>query len=651
MNGLTRKEGFAAVCGQMEKIALGSVLLLSVPVFAQQNPKFIEGNLVVSVEGCAEPPFFSCSQIFEPNQAAMIALAQYAPSGTTSAVLVNWMQLPFSASGANLPIAGQLGSSSDGTLQLSGDGRFLTFMGYGVNYNNYNANVSGPTPSGPLYQSSSLTPVSGGTFYTVPRVVVLVDANGYINSTTALYNIFNTGDPHSIFMMNGSSAYVSGQGSGSDATGGVFYTPLGAPNMAPTPITGLDTTGNTVSQDTRDVQIVNNTLYVSTDTMGGSGSARSYVGTLGAAGTPPTATVGAPVMLTGYGNPSGTGTVSITSNGNGFNTGLQINTSPSNYYFANASTLYVADTGNPKNNTAASRVGDGGLQKWINTQADGSGTWNLAYTLYQGLNLVLNTSGTGTSGLHGLTGKVIGDAVELYATDATLSDLDPTHLYGITDTLSFTTASQASAETFNLLATSPKNSNFKGVSFAPTGPPAVTPTITWPAPAPIAYGTPLSDVQLNATANVPGTFTYIQPAGTVLSAVPQVIQVYFTPTDSINYTPLYGQTPITVTPTPANLIVQMSLFRSAGNVVVELEITNAGSTEAANVTLTGAKLGGVSTTTPLPLSVTTIGGGRTAIVEVTLPGSVGVPGAASVVSVSGTYAGASFGASERVTLP
>ena len=651
MNGLTRKEGFAAICGQMGKIVLGGVLLMSLPVFAQQSSKFIEGNLVVSVEGCAEPPYFSCLPIFRPNQAALIALGQYAPSGTTSAVLVSWMQLPFSASGANLPIAGQLGSSSDGTLQLSGDGRFLTFMGYGVNYGNYNANVSGPTPSGPLYQSSSLTPVSGQTFYTVPRVVVLVDSNGYVNSTTALYNIFNTGDPHSIFTMNGSSAYVSGQGSGSDATGGVFYTPLGAPNLAPTPITGLDTTGNTASQDTRDVQIVNNTLYVSTDTTGGSGSARSYVGTLGAAGTPPTATVGAPVMLTGYGNPGGTGTVSITTNGNGLNTGLQINTSPSNYYFANASTLYVADTGNPKNNSATSRVGDGGLQKWINTQSDGSGTWNLAYTLYQGLNLVLNTSGTGTSGLHGLTGRVIGDAVELYATDATLSDLDPTHLYGITDTLSFTSASQASAETFSLLATAETNSNFKGVSFAPTGPPAVTPTITWPAPAPIAYGTPLSDVQLNATANVPGTFTYTSPAGTVLPAVAQYLQVYFTPTDSIDYTPVYAQTPITVTATPANLIVSIFLFRSGGNVVVQLDIANAGSTAAANVTLTGVKLAGVAPTTPLPLSVPTILGGGTANVEVTVPGSVGAPGAASVVSVRGTYTGASFGAGARVTLP
>ena len=47
-------------------------------------------------------------------------------------------------------------------------------------------------------------------------------------------------------------------------------------------------------------------------------------------------------------------------------------------------------------------------------------------------------------------------------------------------------------------------------------PPAVQ--ITWPAPAPIVYGTPLGSTQLNATANVPGTFSYSPAVGTVLYA-------------------------------------------------------------------------------------------------------------------------------------
>src|SRR5207249_7512429 len=64
-----------------------------------------------------------------------------------------------------------------------------------------------------------------------------------------------------------------------------------------------------------------------------------------------------------------------------------------------------------------------------------------------------------------------------------------------------------------------------------------TPTITWPTPADIIYGTALSKTQLTATASVAGTFVYTPPTGTVLSAgAAQTLSVAFTPTDSANYT-------------------------------------------------------------------------------------------------------------------
>ena len=63
-----------------------------------------------------------------------------------------------------------------------------------------------------------------------------------------------------------------------------------------------------------------------------------------------------------------------------------------------------------------------------------------------------------------------------------------------------------------------------------------TPTITWANPADIIYGTPLSNTQLNATASVPGSFTYSPSAGTVLNAGNgQTLSVTFTPTDTVNY--------------------------------------------------------------------------------------------------------------------
>jgi hypothetical protein len=71
----------------------------------------------------------------------------------------------------------------------------------------------------------------------------------------------------------------------------------------------------------------------------------------------------------------------------------------------------------------------------------------------------------GTTGLYGLTGEVVGNQVELFATNFTIGDLDPTFLYGITDTLSATTSA---GESFTQLAAAPVDSNFKGLSFAPT---------------------------------------------------------------------------------------------------------------------------------------------------------------------------------------
>jgi len=75
-----------------------------------------------------------------------------------------------------------------------------------------------------------------------------------------------------------------------------------------------------------------------------------------------------------------------------------------------------------------------------------------------------------------------------------------------------------------------------------------TPAITWPAPASIVYGTPLSATQLNATSSVPqGSFTYAPPAGTVLLAGNgQVLSVSFAPADSANYDPASASVTIDV---------------------------------------------------------------------------------------------------------
>jgi len=74
----------------------------------------------------------------------------------------------------------------------------------------------------------------------------------------------------------------------------------------------------------------------------------------------------------------------------------------------------------------------------------------------------------------------------------------------------------------------------------------LTPTITWGALAPIQYGTALSATQLNATANVPGTFVYTPAAGAVLSPGLQLLSVAFTPDDTTRYALASATNSITV---------------------------------------------------------------------------------------------------------
>jgi sugar lactone lactonase YvrE len=605
------------------------LLLMSAPAFAQapppQPPFFTPGNLVVAVSGCGVYGG-TCTNVpygtgqggsYGDDQGAPWTLFQYIPNGTSSVTFVNPLQLPQNISGANYPVSNDYGSQSEGTVQLSGNGAYLTMMGYGLNAATFNGNYLTYCP-GSTMLSNACVPENGnpamaqtgsllGQTYSgntaVPRVTALIDANGNVNSSTVLYNIFNQNDARSAYTPDGANIYLSGQGcktwdaatglcsGGSyDDTSGVYLTTLGANNYLgsnnPTAITGPDNgptgctslTTCTSSEDTRTVQIHNNTLYVSMDAKpGGTGYNRSYIGTLG---DPPATSqftctgVGAgcgtgygpygPAEMPGFGNTGGTGKYTINtagsgnnSNGNSLNAGLAVNLSPQNFFFASPTVLYVADTGSPKNDSngpdtvcttdggssSKATVGDGGLQKWIlnptvtagvtknstTVTAPSSGAftqgqvglpisdsagdipagttitavstagktatmsanatatdatdsitvsgWSLVYTLYNGLNLVLNTDcdpsspttqgSLSATGLYGLAGAVNNGVATLYVTNYPNNDLVQTYLYGITDTLATTTMTSPGTA-FTLLDTAPANSVFRGVSFVPT---------------------------------------------------------------------------------------------------------------------------------------------------------------------------------------
>ena len=70
--------------------------------------------------------------------------------------------------------------------------------------------------------------------------------------------------------------------------------------------------------------------------------------------------------------------------------------------------------------------------------------------------------------------------------------------------------------------------------------------LTWRNPANITYPTPLSGVQLNAVANVPGTYLYTPAAGTVLNPGTYTLLVRFTPTSNSQYGPATASVTITV---------------------------------------------------------------------------------------------------------
>jgi hypothetical protein len=88
-----------------------------------------------------------------------------------------------------------------------------------------------------------------------------------------------------------------------------------------------------------------------------------------------------------------------------------------------------------------------------------------------------------------------------------------------------------------------------------------TPVISWATPAAITYGTPLSGTQLDASANVAGTFTYSPASGKIEAAGNDTLKVTFKPssadysttTDSVTLQVLPAAT-VTTTTSPSQTI-------------------------------------------------------------------------------------------------
>ena len=180
---------------------------------------------------------------------------------------------------------------------------------------------------------------------------------------------------------------------------------------------------------------------------------------------------------------------------------------PFGIWFANPTTLYVADEGagdntfDPKTNTytAAAASTTAGLQKWSFNST--TGAWQLDYVLQTGLDLGslyqvvpdsaghqyptgLNTTdgGTGlpwapsTDGLRNLTGQVNHNGtVTLWASTSTVSGsgdqgADPNQLVQITDQLGATSAGQVAHEKFQTVVQPTYGQVVRGVALTPGTP-------------------------------------------------------------------------------------------------------------------------------------------------------------------------------------
>ena len=121
-----------------------------------------------------------------------------------------------------------------------------------------------------------------------------------------------------------------------------------------------------------------------------------------------------------------------------------------------------------------------------------------------------------------------------------------------------------------------------------------TPTIAWATPAAINYGTALSGTQLDATANIAGTFKY-SPASGVLAAGNQTLSVTFTPskanskdygtaTKSVTLQVLQDAT--TTTATPVDPTVTLSKKGTATD-TIDFTVSSYKPTGSVTVTATG----------------------------------------------------------------
>jgi hypothetical protein len=387
---------------------------------------------------------------------------------TTGGSLINTLAVP--TTGGN-QIVTSFSSKSELALNLSLDGKYITFMGYLSPINALdvsNANTNGVIdPTNPVGED-------------VDRGVAKVDANGNIAITdTWLYSGNNgraaiyTGDSNPFYFT------VGNDNNGAQPTTGPPFTTVlteliastGAQVVVPGASPSLNfvqagvfptIAGDKPGKDNnfRGLTIFNNTLYT---TKGSGSNGIDTVYQVGTTGTLPTAGGTTITVLPGF--PTAKAKTA------GIN-----NIYPFGIWFANSTTLYVGDEGDGVVADAPNSI-YAGLQKWSLV----SGSWTLDYVLQNGLNLgqqygVANYPAAinpATAGLRNITGRVNADGTAtIWAVTSTVSangdqGADPNLLVSITDNLANTSAVGAASEQFTIVKAANYGEVLRGVAFTP----------------------------------------------------------------------------------------------------------------------------------------------------------------------------------------
>ncbi|MGO8857070.1 MAG: beta strand repeat-containing protein [Steroidobacteraceae bacterium] len=398
---------------------------------------------------------------------------------TTTGAVDNTVNVTQLAANAGINLVTSFSSKSELALNLTPNGNALTFMAYNTTTGQFD--VSNSNTPGSLEPGN--TDIANATYRAVGQINL---TNNALQVTTT--NAYN-GNNGRAAIATGSGGYYlvgnAGNGNGSaqtTANTGVQLLSAAATNGAlgiNSQVGQFNTTqvGNPADKLAKDNNfrgetVFNNTLYV---TKGSGSNGIDTVYQVGTAGSLPAAGTSTPIsVLPGF----NTSPAKTDTNG----------PHPFGIWFANSTTLYVADEGSGASTDFGSSptTQAGGLEKYSLV----NGTWQLDYELKGSLigsSYTVNGTGslagdsltTTTDGLRNLAGKVNANGtVTLYAVTSTegsvLGDAgaDPNQIVAITDTLADTSQSQVTGENFSVLDTAALGQVYRGVAVAPVPLPA-----------------------------------------------------------------------------------------------------------------------------------------------------------------------------------